>query len=188
MAHFMISGGAWNKLFGVRVSIRVRYYYYLLELFCLSPMSFLHVYKYVYKYIFVVKLIYYFVKRIEAHFGTRKNWPPTDPYSVHQFTAINPLGTHLFEIFFAHGAHLILWAWKSSRFYAKINLFHIVHYIYYINKNEHVKYCLSFNDVSERHVRLWPNKRMTFWYVNGAQRVKLKCSSSEHPTSQTPVT
>ena len=53
----------------------------------------------------------------------------------------NPLSTHLFEIFFARGAHLILWAWKSSRFYAKINLFHIVHYIYYINKDEHVKYC-----------------------------------------------
>ena len=27
---------------------------------------------------------------------------------------------HLFEILFVHGAHLILWAWKSSRFYAKI--------------------------------------------------------------------
>ena len=64
--------------------------------------------------------------------------------------------THLFEILFAHGAHLILRAWESSRFYAKINLFHIVRYIYYINKNEHVnnKHCLSFNDVEERHVRL----------------------------------
>ena len=49
-----------------------------------------------------------------------------------------------------------------------------------INKNEHVKYCLSFNDVSERHVRLWPNKCMTFiiffWYVKCAQRVKLLLS------------
>ena len=30
---------------------------------------------------------------------------------------------------------------------------------------------VSFNDVSERHVRLWPNKCMTFWYVKCAQRV-----------------
>ena len=53
---------------------------------------------------------------------------------------------------------------------------------------------VSFNDVSERHVRLWPNKCMTFWYVKCAQRVNVpvltpcltyqlfsrKCASSDY--------
>ena len=30
---------------------------------------------------------------------------------------------------------------------------------------------VSFNDVSERHVRFWPNKCMMFRYVKCAQRV-----------------
>ena len=70
---------------------------------------------------------------------------------------INPLGAHLFEIISAIMGLCIL-----NKVHENTEIICSVATNYsQINKNEHVKYCLSFNDVSERHVRLWPNKCMT---------------------------